>query len=248
MKQRLVSILIFAIIISTSIFYYIIAIAIRLLTLPFDRRRKILHLYTCFWGAFYMYIMPAWPAIIEGRKKIRKDATLIYVSNHQSQLDILTLFRLYTHFKWVSKIEMFKIPLIGWNMSLNGYIKLKRGDKESITQMMDDAEKVLKQGSSIFIFPEGTRSPDGNMKDFKLGAFILAKKLKLPIQPVIVEGTRYALPKYSVNFHGKHPIKVRVLDEIPYEDFAHLTEEETAKKVWNYMNGELKKLQQEMAA
>ncbi len=248
MKQRLVSILIFAIIISTSIFYFIIALALRILSPLFDRRRKILHLYTCFWGAFYMYIMPAWPTKVEGRNKIRKDATLVYVSNHQSQLDILALFRLYTHFKWVSKIEIFKIPLIGWNMSLNGYIKLRRGDKESIAQMMTDAEKVLKEGSSIFMFPEGTRSPDGNMKDFKLGAFILAKKLQLSIQPVIVEGTRFALPKYSVNFHGKHPIKVRVLDEIPYEDFAHLSEEETAKKVWNYMNGELKQLQSEMAS
>ncbi len=244
--DRFISSLILFIIAVTSIFYFIIALLIWLLTRPFDKRLRLLHLYTCFWGAFYTYIMPAWPARIEGRKKFRKGATYVIVSNHQSQLDILVHFRLYVHYKWVSKAEIFRVPLIGWNMVLNNYIKLRRGEKESIAQMMADSEKALGEGNSIFIFPEGSRSPDGHMKNFKMGAFILAKKMRVPIMPVIVEGTRFALPKYSVNFHGKHPIRVRVLDEIPYEEFASLTEEELSKKVWDYMNAELTKLQKEM--
>ncbi len=168
------------------------------------------------------------------------------VSNHQSQLDILVLFRLYRHFKWVSKSEIFRIPLIGWNMVMNRYIKLRRGDKKSVAQMMSDSEDALAGGSSVFIFPEGTRSPDGRMKKFKPGAFILALKMKLPILPVIVEGTRQALPKYSVNFHGKHPIKVRVLNEMLYETFANMSVDELSAYVWNYMNTELLQLQKEM--
>ncbi|HDP80257.1 MAG TPA: 1-acyl-sn-glycerol-3-phosphate acyltransferase, partial [Spirochaetes bacterium] len=195
---------------------------------------------------FYTYIVPAWPISIEGRQKIRRDATYVFVSNHQSQLDILALFRLFVHFKWVSKVEIFKVPLIGWNMVLNRYIKLVRGDKQSIAQMMADSEERLAEGSSVFIFPEGTRSPDGHLKAFKQGAFILAKKMKVAIMPIIIEGTRKALPKYSINFHGKHPIKIRVLEEIPYASFANLTVEELLQKVWDYIHGELLKLQKEM--
>ena len=66
------------------------------------------------------------------------------VANHLSLLDILVLFRLFRHFKWVSKIENFRIPCIGWNMSLNRYIKLRRGDRESIVQMMEACEKTLR--------------------------------------------------------------------------------------------------------
>jgi len=113
---------------------------------------------------------------VEGREKIRRDATYVIVSNHQSQLDILVLFRLYVHFKWVSKSEIFKIPLIGWNMVMNRYIKLRRGDKESIAQMMADSEERLAEGSSIFIFPEGSRSPDGRLKPFKM---VHARKTEL---------------------------------------------------------------------
>ncbi len=248
MMDRAISILIFINIIVTSLFYFVVALLIWAFTRPFDRRLRLLHLYTCYWGAFYTYIMPAWPAKIEGRSKIRRGATYVLVSNHQSQLDILVLFRLYKHFKWVSKAEIFRFPLIGWNMVLNNYIKLRRGDRESIAQMMADSERQLAQGSSVFIFPEGSRSPDGHLKQFKMGAFILAKKMQVPIMPVVVEGTRFALPKYSVNFHGKHPIKVRVLDEIPYEKFAGKTVEETAALVWDYMNAELLRLQKEMHA
>jgi len=244
--NRLISILIILFIMITSIFYFIIALLIWLFTRPFDRRLRLLHLYTCFWGSFYTYIIPSWPITIEGKENIRKNATYVLVSNHQSQLDILVLFRLYVHFKWVSKSEIFQVPLIGWNMMLNRYIKLFRGDKKSSGQMMKDCEERLAEGSSVFIFPEGSRSPDGNIKDFKMGAFILAKKTQVPIMPIVVEGTRFALPKYSMKFRGKHPITIRVLEEIPYNTFADMSVEETALYTREYMNTEHKKLQEEM--
>ncbi len=153
------------------------------------------------------------------------------VSNHQSQLDILVAFRLFFPFKWVSKAEVFKIPFIGWNMILNRYIKLKRGDKESVTQMMIDCEKTISRGSSIYFFPEGTRSYNGMVKEFKTGAFILAHKMKIPVLPVVINGSKNALPKHSLNFHGKHRIGIEVLDEFPYEAFKQLSVEETARKV-----------------
>ncbi|PIE71908.1 MAG: 1-acyl-sn-glycerol-3-phosphate acyltransferase [Deltaproteobacteria bacterium] len=231
MLNRTVSILFLAYICITCALMFPLAVLIWLITRPFDHRLRVLHQFTCLWGAHYIWVMPVWKLTLTGRNKIPKTGNRIYVSNHQSQLDILVAFNLFTHFKWVSKIEIFRLPFVGWNMTLNRYIRLKRGDKESIRQMMADCEASLRQGNPVYMFPEGTRSPDGNVKPFKPGAFELAHKLKLPIQPIALSGTRRALPKYSLNFHGRHHLRMDVLDEIPYSAFSHLSVSDTAEKV-----------------
>src|SRR5690606_16085028 len=129
-----------------------------------------------------------------GREKIRRGETYVMVANHLSLLDILVLFRLFRHFKWVSKIENFRIPFIGWNMRLNRYIPLRRGDRTSVIQMMAACEETLASGSSIMMFPEGTRSLTGELKEFKTGAFELALKTRRPILPILLAGTANALP------------------------------------------------------
>jgi 1-acyl-sn-glycerol-3-phosphate acyltransferase len=118
-------------------------------------------------------------------------------------------------------------------------IKLIRGQKDGVKKMMADCEKTLAEGNSVFIYPEGTRSPDGEIKDFKPGAFILAKNARVPILPIVLDGTGNALPKWKMNTSGIHRIKVRVLAEIPYEKFAALTVEETAGIVRKIMIREL---------
>ncbi len=244
--NRFVSILFLVIIAVTSIPMFVIALVIKAVTAPFDRRLRALHMFTCFWGSFYTWIMPPWRITIEGREKIRRGATYMVVSNHQSQLDILVSFRLFFHFKWVSKVEMFKVPLIGWNMALNRYIKLTRGVKESVQEMMQACEERLREGSSVFMFPEGTRSFDGTVKAFKSGAFILAKKLKIPILPIVISGTMKALPKYSVNFHGIQKMCIRVLDEVPYHAFENLSVEETAELVRGIIVTNLARLNEQL--
>jgi 1-acyl-sn-glycerol-3-phosphate acyltransferase len=142
------------------------------------------------------------------------------VANHQSLLDILVLFRLFVHFKWVSKIENFRVPCIGWNMSLNRYIKLRRGDRKSIERMMHLCERTLAAGSSVMMFPEGTRSPDGRLRAFKPGAFALAQRAGVPLLPIVVRGTAQALPKRGFVLRGRHAIHIQVLEEIPHLSFA----------------------------
>jgi len=164
----------------------------------------------------------------------------VIVSNHQSQLDILMAYRLFFPFRWISKAEVFKLPFIGWNMVLNGHVKLKRGDKESIREMMDQCEQLLKQNISIIMFPEGTRSKTGIVKPFKPGAFILAQKAKKPILPVVINNTRNALPKYSLRLKGKCHIEVRVLDEIPFSVFEHMEIEDIAKMVQKIISSHVK--------
>ncbi len=214
-----------------SMLFFCVAATIWLFTMLFDRRLVILHQFTSFWACVYLWVTPPWVVSTRGRSKIRRGATYVIVSNHQSLLDILVVFRLFFHFKWVAKEEAFKIPFIGWNMVLNRYIRLKRGDKDSIKKMYQACRKTLSEGSSIYIFPEGTRSKTGVMGDFKPGAFILAREMKAPILPIVINGTKNALPKRSLNFHGKHDIKIKVLREIPYERFADLPTAELSEMV-----------------
>lgn len=140
---------------------------------------------------------------------------------------------------------MFRVPFMGWNMYLNRYIKLVRGNKDGVKKMMEDCEKTLAEGNSVFIYPEGTRSQDGEIKDFRPGAFILAHKAKAPILPIVLTNTGKALPKWKMNTSGIHHIKERVMDEIPYEKFAHLSVEETANYVRRLMIEELARLNAE---
>jgi 1-acyl-sn-glycerol-3-phosphate acyltransferase len=177
--------------------------------------------------------MPGWSVHIEGREKIRKDATYVVVSNHQSMVDILAGYRLFFHFKWIAKAELFRVPFIGWNMSLNRYVYVKRGDRRSIIEMLKASEKHLRNDSSVFIFPEGTRSETGVMGDFKLGAFSLAKRVHVPILPIAITGTRDALPKGSIILRGRHRIGITVLDEIPAETAEVLEAGELAELVRN---------------
>ena len=231
MLNRVISIGIITFIGVTSPLFFLVALVIWALTVCFDRRLVLLTMYSSFWAVFYLWMVPAWHVSVSGRDRIQRGRTYMVVSNHQSQLDILVAFRLFFPFKWVSKAAVFKLPFIGWNMVLNRYVKIRRGRKDSIAQMMAACEKHLANGSSIFFFPEGTRSKTGIVKPFKHGAFTLAGKMRVPILPIVINGTRNALPKNSLNFHGRHAIHIKVLEEIPVERFASLPVEETAEMV-----------------
>ena len=231
MLELLISYVFLVFIAVSSVFFFLCSLLIWLLTVPFDRRLRLLHLFSSFWAAFYVWIMPAWRVSLSGREKVRPEATYMIVSNHQPQVDILVAFMLFIPFKWVSKIEVFRLPFIGWNMVLNRYIALKRGDRESIQKMLANCEETLAAGNSVWIFPEGTRSRSGRLKAFKTGAFTLAKRMDIPILPVVINGSRNALPKNSLVVRGRHRIRVRVLDEIPPERFRDLSAAETAEMV-----------------
>ena len=239
MRKRALSTLFWAFITVSSIVLYPIAVTIWVLTVAFDRRLVLLHRFTCFWASLYTWFNPAWPVTLEGREKIRPGTNYVMVANHLSLLDILVLFRLFRHFKWVSKIENFKVPLIGWNMSMNRYIKLRRGDRESVKEMMAACETTIGEGNSIMMFPEGTRSPTGEMRAFKPGAFELALKTRTPVLPIVIFGTADALPKRGFVLQGQHPIRIRVLDPIQPERFAEMSVEQLTAHVHELIANEI---------
>ena len=236
MLARVLSALFWTTAVIIGLFFFPIALLTRALTAPFDPQLRVLHQLTCFWASTYSWMNPAWRLRIEGREKVRPRVAYVMVSNHQSVLDILILFRLFVHFKWVSKIEIFRSPLVGWNMRLNRYIKLRRGNEESIAEMMEDCERTLKAGSSLMMFPEGTRSIDGKLKSFKHGAFTLAQRVGAPILPIVVQGTVNALPKRSLLLRGAQKFRIRILDEIPYATFADKPVETLIKEVREIMS------------
>ena len=219
--RRIASLAFWAFLLLSSVLLFPLAVLIWACTVAFDRRLVLLHLFTCFWGSLYTWLNPAWPVTLEGLERIDRSETYVMVANHQSLLDILVLFRLFSHFKWVSKLENFRVPLIGWNMYLNRYIRLRRGDRQSVARMIDACERTLAQRSSVMFFPEGTRSPDGRLRTFRTGAFEVAQRARVPLLPIVLEGTGDALPKRGFVLQGRHPIRVRVLDPIPYASFAH---------------------------
>ena len=224
----------------SSLFFFVIACVIRLATFLFDRRRVMNNLFSSFWASVYIWCMPLWSVKITGREKLDMSKSYVFVSNHQSQLDILILYRLFFPVRWISKAEVFRLPAIGWNMTFNGDVPLKRGDKESIRQMMDRCGQLLRQNISIMIFPEGTRSKTGIMRPFKHGAFILAKEAEKPIVPIVINNSKDALPKHSLKFHGSHRMEVKILDEIPHAEFRDMDVDQVADMVHKQIRAHVK--------
>lgn len=219
----------------TSALYFIGAVVIWLVTLPFDRNGKVLHLYSCFWAMTYVYINPGWSFRVEHRERLPWNSPAVLVSNHQSAGDILVLFGLYSPYKWVSKASMFKAPFLGWNMSLNRYVRIIRGDPDSRAKMIAACEAWIDRGVPVLLFPEGTRSEDGEIKVFKDGAFRLAITKGCPIIPIVLEGTGKTLAKNALDVSPVGDLKVKILEPIdpkPFgEDVAALREHVREKMI-----------------
>lgn len=205
----------------TSAFFVSIAAIICLFTAPFDRNRRLLHLYASAWGMFYIYTNPLWKVKYEGRELIDSRKAYVLVANHQSYWDILILYGLYKPFKFVSKESIYKMPFINFNLLLNQYVKIERGNLSSIKLMMNTCKNWLEQGASILLFPEGTRSEDGEIQNFRDGAFRLAVDCDVPVVPVVIDGTYDVFSKKSKVLNFKADITVRVLDPIYPESFKN---------------------------
>jgi len=197
----------------SSFILYLGAVLIWLLTKPFDPTLSLLHRYTCWWGQLYLRCLPGCRIHVEGRDKIKPHTAYVLVANHQSAADILALSALSVSFKWISKKENFRLPFVGWNMSLNGYIRVEPGKPESIHSAMESCKAWLAHGVPVLWFPEGQRSFTGQLLGFHGGAFRLAADCGCAVIPILLEGTPAIFPDWRVAaFPGL--IQIRVLDPI----------------------------------
>ncbi len=190
-----------------------IAVILRLLTF-WDATAKFNHAFSRLWSLFYSAANPYWSLSVEGKEKINPDETYILVANHNSLIDILVLYRLPIHFKWVAKDSLFKVPFFGWNMWLSGYIAIRRGNEASRIVLFKRVNLWLNRKVSVLFFPEGTRSLDGQLKPFKPGAFKAAIESGVKILPIALIGTRDALPARRIIFSRKAFMKLKILDPI----------------------------------
>jgi len=156
---------------------------------------------------------PLWRFRYSGNMPKDPRRPFVVVSNHESFADILLISHLPWEMKWLSKAELFRIPIMGWMMWLAGDVPVKRGFGPSAVEAMARCRKSLENRVSVMIFPEGTRSRTSELLPFKDGAFRLAIEAGVPILPLAVSGTGTALRKHDWRF-GRSNAEVRVLDPV----------------------------------
>jgi 1-acyl-sn-glycerol-3-phosphate acyltransferase len=211
-------------------------------TFWWDKRRVAAHMMGTFWAWHYQSLIPFWKLTLEGREKIPWNRPVVLVSNHRSLIDILALYKLRRPFKWTSKSENFRLPFIGMVLSLTNSVRIKRESMRSGMQFLSQAEKEIKKGSSVLLFPEGTRSKTTTMRPFKEGAFLLAKKTGCGIIPIVHTGSENTFDKGSWVLKGKAPIHIMVMDEIPPETIQGLEVKEIMAMVRELMEQGLEEL------
>lgn len=156
-----------------------------------------------------------WKMEIEGEAPPEIDTkAYVVVANHESQADPFLLSFLPWDMRWVAKESLFKQPLSGWAMRFGGDIPLRRGEGESVRACLQECERAIHSGISVMMFPEGTRSPGGELLPFKDGAFDLAIRTGVPILPIALAGTRAMRPKHS-RWFGKAHACAKILAPIP---------------------------------
>lgn len=217
-----------------TVLLYLAMLFFVIILYPFDKKRKVAHAQCYWWSDILISLNPGWRMDISGLENIEKKRTYVIVANHQSLADIIILYQIKTQFKWVAKESLFNIPFLGWCMTLAKHIKLERGKLASIKKVYREAAEWLRKDMSVLFFPEGTRSETDRMNEFQNGAFKLAIKEKRPVLPVLIKGTRDAIPKHGREFAANIHCVLKVLPPIDTSvfgpgDFERLRDEARAK-------------------
>jgi 1-acyl-sn-glycerol-3-phosphate acyltransferase len=200
---------------SVLVFTPVVAV-VRLATMPFDRGA---------YAAGYVFrkvvipvskLNPLWTFHTSGELPDDMRRPYVVVANHESFVDMILISHLPTEMKWLSKIEILKIPFLGWMMRCARDIPLVRGDANSAAAALAECRERLSCNVSVMIFPEGSRSMTGGLNPFQAGAFKLAIEGEYPILPMAVHGTRNALGKHDWR-QGRAVAEVRVLEPVSTE-------------------------------
>ncbi len=177
------------------------------------------------WSRFVSYLTPI-RVRVKGKNNIEKNRSYMVVANHQSHYDILVLYGwLGIEVKWVMKMELRKVPVFGYAGEMGGNIYVDRSSPEALKSTLEGARARIVNGTSIIMLPEGTRSRTGTLGEFKMGAFVIARELGLPILPVTIAGTRRIMPPGGWNmFPGTATVTIH-----PPIDIAEYGEDRLAE-------------------
>jgi len=164
---------------------------------------------------------------VHGLENVPRSQALVFAPNHESMFDIIVLASLPITFKWVSKMEVARIPILGWGMKKMGCYIVRRDRSEHDLNVMKEVEDGLRSGISVLIFPEGTRTRTGELLPFKKGAFKTAQNARVPLMPVAIRGTRAIAPPGKIPSQRGHKVTVTFGKPMlvpPDADIARVTE------------------------
>jgi 1-acyl-sn-glycerol-3-phosphate acyltransferase len=160
-----------------------------------------------------------------------QNRSYVFMSNHQSNFDIPVLFSaLPVQFRWLAKAELFRIPIFGLSMRGAGYISIDRSNRKSAFYSLAKAAEAIRNGTSVMIFPEGTRSTDGMLLPYKKGGFVMALDAGVPIVPVVITGTHAIMPKGGLLIRRRW-VRVHIGRPIETSDFSRKTKDDLMVKV-----------------
>ena len=182
--------------------YTIIMCIWGVLSSVFDRSGRVVHDYTAVpWAKMILWVCGV-RGRVKGLENVETNVPRIYLTNHQSYFDIFALLAyLPVDFKFILKQELMKIPLFGFAMRRARYIGIDRENPRKAVKSINEAAKRIKNGASVVIFPEGTRSTDGRLQEFKRGGFRLAIKSGCDVVPVAIIDSRHIVPKGSLRIN-----------------------------------------------
>ncbi len=218
-----------------------------IVTVPFDPTRKIIHEVSRFFATLFFRMPLGWRKHHSGFENIDSSKPWVIVVNHCSMIDVPYLYFVGLNFRWVAKKELRSMPGFGQMIAMHGDILVDRGTKKGALLVMKKGKMWLDRGVCVAIFPEGTRSKDGNIANFKTGAFNLAKSAGVGIQPIVVSGTRQTM-HHSFLFHWKHDLGIKVLPSISAEEVATTELKELMDATREQMIEAKKQLDAEIAA
>jgi len=178
--------------------YTIVMATLSLLVSPFDRTGRMQH-----WCARWWCRLVAWTIFariqVHGVEHVRPDRPYVYMANHASLIDIPALFAYLPYPFWImAKRGLFWVPFMGWHLKTAGHFPIDRGDARRTARSVRQVIEGVQAGKSLAVFPEGTRTRDGQLQEFKSGAFKIAMKAGVPIVPVAIRGTFELLPRTTL--------------------------------------------------
>lgn len=150
------------------------------------------------------------PVKVEGREHLQPGQSYVFVANHQGPMDIFLIYGyLHRNFKWMMKKSLRKIPLVGYACEKAGFIFVDKSGPKAIQHTIANARRTLKNGTSLVVFPEGSRTFTGHMGLFRKGAFQLADDIGLPVVPMTIDGSFDVLTRMAgFNFVNRHPMRL----------------------------------------
>lgn len=207
-------------------------------TAPFDKKRRIMHYNSGAWSALALFLSPILRLKVTGKEYLDRSKAHVVVMNHQSLLDILLSFRLFYPVKMIGKKVLGMVPIIGWNLFLSGHLLVDRKNRKSQFAAIRRMEEIVQSGDSLLIYPEGTRTKDGEIAEFKKGGFRSASSTGTSVLPVVLDGAYQALPKGRIIIDKVYTITLTVLPPIEVEKGADTAI--LAKKCHDIMSSQLK--------